>query len=111
MVEALRGRWSSGSCWPPWAWPRAAMSTRRGPGQGRGRSAPPPGGVGRFEESGGTYGYRRFAQVNSGAGPDAGSAVDRAQLMRQEGLAARAPKRRRRYSSYAGEISEAPGTC
>lgn len=30
-------------------------------------------------------------------------------IMRQEGLAARAPKRRRRYSSYAGEISEAPG--
>ncbi len=29
--------------------------------------------------------------------------------MRQEGLAARTPKRRRRYSSYAGEISEAPG--
>lgn len=64
-----------------------------------------------FEESGGTYGYRRvYAQVNSGAGPDAaiGEWTVRS-IMRREGLAARTPKRRRRYSSYAGEISEAPG--
>ena len=64
-----------------------------------------------FEESGGTYGYRRiYAQANSGAGPDAGIGERTVRsIMRQEGLAARTPKRRRRYSSYAGEISEAPG--
>ena len=51
-----------------------------------------------------------YAQVNSGAGPDAGIGEWTVRsIMRQEGLAARAPKRRRRYSSYAGEISEAPG--
>ena len=54
-----------------------------------------------FEESGGTYGYRRiYAQVNSGAGPDAGIGEWTVRsIMRQDGLAARTPKRRRRYSS------------
>lgn len=55
-----------------------------------------------FEASGGTYGYRRItAVVGVGEWTVRG-------IMRDEGLAARAAKKKRRYSSYEGEISEAP---
>ena len=94
-----------------WAWPRVATSTRptppRGPSPRRGavREA-----VTRaFAESGGTYGYRRLlAEVNGAGGVEAGEWTVR-RIMREEGLAARSPRKKRRYSSYAGEVSEAPG--
>ena len=63
-----------------------------------------------FELSGGTYGYRRiFAEVNANAEPEAriGEWTVR-NIMSEEGLVARAAKRKRRYSSYEGEVSEAP---
>lgn len=63
-----------------------------------------------FEASGGTYGYRRAcAQVNADAGDGAaiGEWTVRG-IMRDEGLVARAARKKRRYSSYEGEISEAP---
>ncbi|MGN0261332.1 MAG: IS3 family transposase [Eggerthellaceae bacterium] len=65
-----------------------------------------------FGDSGGTYGYRRLLpEVNGMDGIKAGEWTVR-RIMREEGLAARNPKRRRKYSSYAGEVSEAPGnTC
>ena len=63
-----------------------------------------------FEASGGTYGYRRvYAQVNADAGD--GAAIGEwtvRDIMRDEGLVACAAKKKRRYSSYEGEISEAP---
>lgn len=55
-----------------------------------------------FEASGGTYGYRRIASVTG-----AGEWTVRG-IMRDEGLVARAAKKKRRYSSYEGEISAAP---
>ena len=55
-----------------------------------------------FESSGGTYGYRRITAV-----VDAGEPAVRG-IMKEEGLAARAAKKKRRYSSYEGETSEAP---
>ena len=55
-----------------------------------------------FEASGGTYGYRRIA-----AAADVGEWTVR-DIMRDEGLVACAAKKKRRYSSYEGEISEAP---
>lgn len=55
-----------------------------------------------FEASGGTYGYRRIAAV-VGLGQWTVRAV-----MREEGLVARTARKRRRYSSYEGETSDAP---
>ena len=63
-----------------------------------------------FEASGGTYGYRRiYAQVNANAydGAAIGEWTVRS-IMEEERLVARAAKKKRRYSSYEGEISEAP---
>ena len=60
--------------------------------------------------SGGTYGYRRvYAQVNADAGDGAaiGEWTVRG-IMRDEGLVACAARKKRRYSSCGGEISEAP---
>ena len=59
---------------------------------------------------GGTYGYRRvYAQVNADAGD--GAAIGEwtvRDIMRDGGLVACAARKKRRYSSYEGEISEAP---
>lgn len=114
MAEALRGRRSLrellaavGMAKSSYEYAKGALARGEGPERAAAREAVRAA----FEESGGTYGYRRiYAQVNSGAGPDAGIGERTVRsIMRQEGLAARTPKRRRRYSSYAGEISEAPG--
>ena len=58
--------------------------------------------VAAFDGSGGTYGYRRIA-----AAVDVGEWTVRS-IMRDEGLVARAAKKKRRYSSYEGETSAAP---
>ena len=55
-----------------------------------------------FEASGGTCGHRRIAAV-----ADVGERTAHG-IMRDEGLAARAARKKRRCSSYEGEISEAP---
>lgn len=59
---------------------------------------------------GGTYGYRRiYAQVNADAGD--GAAIGEwtvRSIMEEENLVARAARKKRRYSSYEGEISGAP---
>jgi len=63
-----------------------------------------------FEAGGGTYGCRRApAQVNADAGD--GAAIGEwtvRSIMEEENLVARAARKKRRYSSYEGEISEAP---
>ena len=66
-----------------------------------------------FSLSGGTYGYRRvMADVNADPdAPDVGEWTVR-RVMREDGLVATNPRERRHYSSYAGEVSEAPkNTC
>ena len=55
-----------------------------------------------FEASGGTYGYRRITAV-----VDVGEWTVR-DIMKEEELVACAAKKKRRYSSYEGEISAAP---
>lgn len=66
--------------------------------------------IGASGASGGTYSYRRiYAQVNADAGD--GAAIGEwtvRDIMRDEGLVACAARKKRRYSSYEGEISEAP---
>ena len=63
-----------------------------------------------FEASGGTYGYRRiYAQASADA--EDGAAIGEwtvRSIMEEENLVARAARKKRRYSSYEGEISEAP---
>ena len=56
-----------------------------------------------FADSGGVYGYRRIA-AQTGIGEWTARAI-----MGEEPPVARAAKKKRRYSSYQGEISEAPG--
>lgn len=61
-----------------------------------------------FEENRGRYGYRRImSAVNSGDGPKVGEWTVRG-IMREEGLEGRRVKKKRGYSSYEGETSEAP---
>lgn len=55
-----------------------------------------------FEASGGTYGYRRITAI-----VNVGEWTVR-NIMREENLVACVAKKKRRYSSYTGEISEAP---
>lgn len=55
-----------------------------------------------FGDSGGAYGYRRIA-AQTGVGEWTVRAI-----MGEESLVARAAKKKRRYSSYRGEVSEAP---
>ena len=65
-----------------------------------------------FEDSGGAYGYRRIlSEVNDAEGAHVGEWTVR-KVMREQNLVARRPRKKRRYSSYMGEISEAPAnTC
>jgi|GEM_PF-2335550 len=75
MVEALRGRWSLrellaavGMAKSSYEYAKGALARGEGPERAAAREAVRAA----FEESGGTYGYRRiYAQVSSGAGPDA----------------------------------------
>ena len=82
----------------------------RAEGEAKGRAAARKAVVEAFEASGGTYGYRRvYAQVNADAGDGAaiGGWTVRG-IMAQQRLVARTARKRRRHSSYEGEITEAP---
>ena len=65
-----------------------------------------------FEDNGGTYGYRRLLpEVNDAPGIKVGEWTVR-KIMKERDLVACAPQKKRRYSSYVGEVSEAPeNTC
>ncbi|MBQ3282745.1 MAG: IS3 family transposase, partial [Atopobiaceae bacterium] len=60
-----------------------------------------------FAASDGTYGYRRIHMALASEGTRVSEKVV-ARIMREERLDARRCRKRRRWSSYAGEISEAP---
>lgn len=61
-----------------------------------------------FDANDGTYGRRRIHDELATGGVGAGERRI-ARIMREERLVARGRKRKRGYSSYAGEISEHPG--
>ena len=79
-------------------------------GEAEGRAAARKAVIEASGASGGTYGYRRVcAQASADAGD--GAAIGERTvhgIMGDEGLVARAARKKRRYSSYEGEISEAP---
>ena len=113
LVDALRARWALTEILPvvgmaksSYEYARNARAKGETEEHARARKAV----VEAFEASGGTYGYRRvYAQVNAASEDDdrIGEWTVRG-IMEEENLVARAAKKKRRYSSYEGEISEAP---
>ena len=105
LVTALRGKYRLCELLPAVGMAKSSYEYARG-AQARGeteeRAAARKAVVEAFEASGGTYGYRRVTAV-----VDVGEWTVR-KIMGEENLVARAAKRKRRYSSYEGEISEAP---
>ena len=111
LVDALRPRWRLREILPIVGMAKSSYEYARNArlrGESAERSAARKAIVEAFGASGGTYGYRRVqAQVNASGGMHVGEWTVRS-IMEEEGLAARVAKRKRRYSSYQGEISEAP---
>jgi transposase InsO family protein len=111
LVDALRPRWRLREILPIVGMAKSSYEYARNArlrGESAERSAARKAIVEAFDASGGTYGYRRVqAQVNASGGMHVGEWTVRS-IMEEEGLAARVARRKRRYSSYQGEISEAP---
>ena len=113
MATALRPRWKLCEVLPVVGMAKSSCEYARSAqakGETEGRVAARKAVIEAFEASGGTYGYRRiYAQVNADAGD--GAAIGEwtvRSIMEEENLVARAARKKRRYSSYEGEISEAP---
>ena len=105
MVEALRAEYKLCEILPVVGMAKSSYEYARNAqakGETEERAAARKAVVEAFEASGGTYGYRRITAV-----VDVGEWTVR-DIMRDEGLVARAAKKKQRYSSYEGEISEAP---
>jgi putative transposase len=113
VVTALRGEYKLCEILPVVGMAKSSyeyVRNTRARGEGERRAAARKAVVAAFEASGGTYGYRRiYVQVNADAGSGAriGEWTVRG-IMGEERLVACAARRKRRYSSYAGEISGAP---
>ena len=113
MAEALRAEYRLCEVLPVAGMAKSgceyARNARAG-GEAEGRAAARKAVIEAFGAGGGTYGCRRApAQVNADAGD--GAAIGEwtvRDIMRDEGLVACAARKKRRYSSYEGEISEAP---
>ena len=113
MATALRPRWKLCEVMPVAGTAKSSCEYARSAqakGETEGHAAARKAVIEAFEAGGGTYGYRRApAQVNADAGDGAaiGERTVRG-IMEEENLVARAARKKRRYSSYEGEISEAP---
>ena len=105
MVTALRGKYRLCEILPVVGMAKSSYEyarNARSRGESEEHASAREAVVAAFDESGGTYGYRRItAMVNVGEWTVRS-------IMRDEGLVARAARRRRRYSSYEGETSAAP---
>lgn len=105
MVEALRAEHKLCGVPPVVGMAKSSYEyarNARAKGETEGRAAAREAVVEAFEASDGTYGYGPLAAA-AGAGERAVRGI-----MRDEGLVARAAKKKRRYGSYEGEVSEAP---
>lgn len=113
MVEALRAEYKLCEILPVAGMAKSSYEYARNAqagGEAEERAAARKAVIEASGASGGTYGYRRVhAQVNADAGDGAaiGGRTVRS-IMEEENLVARAARKKRRYSSYEGEISEAP---
>ena len=106
MISSLRPKWRLKDLLAPmrmakssYEYAAGALAHPESAGRADARAAV----VRAFGDSGGACGYRRVA-----AQPGAGEWTVRA-IMGKEPLVARAARKKRRHSSYQGEISEAPG--
>lgn len=113
MVEALRAECSLCEVLPVAGMAKSSYEYARraqAKGETEEHAAARKAAIGASGASGGTYGYRRiYAQASADAGD--GAAIGEwtvRDIMRDEGLVACAARKKRRYSSYEGEISEAP---
>lgn len=105
MVEALRTEYKLCEILPVAGMAKSSYEyarNARAKGETEERAAARKAVVEAFEASGGTCGHRRIAAA-AGAGDRAVRGI-----MRDEGLVARAAKKKRRCNSYEGEVSEAP---
>ena len=105
MVEALRAEYKLCEIPPVVGMAKSSYEYARNAqakGETEERAAARKAVVEAFEAGGGTCGHRRIAAV-AGAGERAVRGI-----VRDEGLVARAAKKKRRYGSYEGEVSEAP---
>ena len=106
VISSLRPKWRLKGLLAPMRMAKSSYEYAAGAlarPEGAGRADARAAAVRAFGDSGGAYGYRRIA-AQTGIGEWAVRAT-----MGGESLVARAAKRRRRYSSHRGEISEAPG--
>ena len=105
MVEALRAEHKLCKILPVVGMAKSSYEyarNARAKGETEERAAAQEAVVEAFEAGGGTYGYGRIAAV---AGADERAVRG---IVRDEGLVARAAKKKRRRSPYGGEVSEAP---
>lgn len=113
MVTALRPRWKLCEVLPVVGMAKSSYEYARSAqakGETEGHAAARKAVIEASGAGGGTYGCRRvYAQASADAGDGAaiGERTVR-DIMRDEGLVACAARKKRRYSSYEGEISEAP---
>ena len=113
MVEALRPRWKLCEVPPVVGMAKSGCEyagDAQAGGEAEGRAAARKAVIEASEASGGTYGYRRVcaqASADAGDGAAIGERTVRG-IMGDEGPVACAARKKRRYSSYEGEISEAP---
>lgn len=105
LAETLRGRWplkdileALGMAKSSYEYASHALERGESAAHAQARASV----VASFDGSRGRYGYRRIASETG-----LGEWTVR-KIMKEEGLEAKAAKRRRRYSSYEGEISDAP---
>lgn len=113
MVTALRPRWKLCEVLPVVGMAKSSYEYARGAqtkGETEERAAARKAVIEASGASGGTYGYRRiYAQASADA--EDGAAIGEwtvHSIMEEENLIARAARKKRRYSSHEGEISEAP---
>ena len=113
MATALRPRWKLCEVLPVAGMAKSGCEYARSAqakGEAEGRAAARKAVIEASGAGGGTYGHRRVhAQVNADAGD--GAAIGEwtvRSIMEEENLVARAARKKRRYSSYEGEISGAP---
>ena len=110
-MDSLRGRWGLKELLAAVGMAKSsheyAASALKRPETEKGRAVREAA-VRAFEDNGGTYGYRRLLpEVNDAPGIEVGEWTVH-KNMRERDLVACAPRKKRGYSQYAGEVSEAP---
>lgn len=109
LVDSLRPKWALRDLLESLSMPKSSYYYQRGSASGDRDAGARELVRAVFDANDGKYGRRRVSDELKAAGHVIGERRA-ARIMREEGLVARGvPRRRRGYSSYAGEVSEHPG--